>query len=280
MTKPIDVLLHFTRLKSAQGILNSGQLRLNEMFKSNDFHENINRLKMMAFMLDAGKSGADDIMDCLRERDELIDQYAENIFSVSLSRAFALPTSSHSSNDWIVYAPSLGIRKMWGQYADGWAGACLVFDRQKLIAQFEQSQACNSWKFHFEVEYLPNLVSINSTEELSQIFHLESNFKQYFKQKHIDWNDEQEYRFIEFSKGKKLRSNPQPFIQFEGSLLHVLLGPKNNPHSFSEERANECCVECISNLANNYSVGVDYLSADINNATTFYFKTQLNNANG
>lgn len=139
---------------------------------------------------------------------------------------------AESQNNW---KEGKGIRKsrMWAQYGNNHSGIAFVFDQKSLLEECK-THVINRWAiFNDKVEYPPynrnktnpcwaNLTenSINSSSDMIEE-HLFQNAKSYWYKKDKDWEDEQEYRIMMFTK------NPQfEYINIAPSLEAVILGDK------------------------------------------------------
>ena len=217
-----NVLLHFTTLKSAALIVRENCLNLGDFHRSNDLHENLKRLHAMPFRMkglpDSNYGGS------FSERSELIDGLG-NIRFLSFCEAQA----DGDGKPWYVKNDKLAFRKMWGQYADKFGGACLIFDKEKLVQAGEQwRNNFESGKAHFsafEVEYKKTTHEIKTIDQLKALSNFEE-LQKHFSIKHEDWKDEQEFRFLFRSSSDEEDFSP---IFLHGSLIGVLLGEKNGP---------------------------------------------------
>ena len=139
---------------------------------------------------------------------------------------------AESQNNWKV---GKGIRKsrMWAQYGSNHSGIAFVFDQESLLGECK-THVTNQWAiFNDKVEYPPynrnktnpcwaNLTenSINSSSGMIEE-HLFQNAKSYWYKKDKDWEDEQEYRIMMFTK------NPEfEYINIAPSLEAVILGDR------------------------------------------------------
>lgn len=219
-----DVLLHFTSLKYAALIISGQAMRLGDFSHSNDIYEDLRRFYAQPLIVD--RSVRPDYKGSFSERARLIDSSGDIRF-LSFCKAEALP-ANELGDAWYVQSPRLAFQKMWGQYADKFGGACLIFDRARL--ENSGRQWLEKWKHvgaefaAYDVEYLSHVLSIRALSALSQLsdFH---NLQQFFSKKHNDWEDEQEFRLL-------FRVPPDSinYLSVCDSLIGVRLGEKNNPN--------------------------------------------------
>lgn len=217
-----DVLLHFTTLKSAALILNDYALKPGSFARSNDVYENIQRLHAQPFFIE--QLPDQNYRGHSAKKSELIES-ASNIRFLSFCKAKAYLDSDGATL--YVQNDKLAFRKMWGQYADKFGGACLIFDRERLV------QVGNEWPSYlgnsvaefagFDVTYQKQDVSIRTLTRLENLLGFDQ-LRDYFSKKHSDWEDEQEFRFLFRS------SSIYPTLSVCDSLIGVVLGEKNNPN--------------------------------------------------
>lgn len=218
-----DVLLHFTSLKSAALILHEYSLKPGDFARSNDIYENLKRLHAQPFIIEILPD--QNYRGHSAKKSELIGN-AANIRFLSFCKAKAYM----DSNETLLYVSNekLAFRKMWGQYADKFGGACLIFDKERLLETASGLMSCADKAIvefdGFEVDYQPRDASIRTLSQLERL----SEFRQlrnHFAVKHVDWADEQEFRFL-----FRFHSE-QPFvIPVQDSLIGIVLGEKNDPN--------------------------------------------------
>lgn len=218
-----DVLLHFTSLKSAALILHEYSLKPSDFARSNDIYENMKRLHAQPFIIET--SPDQNYHGHSAKKSELIGS-AANIRFLSFCKAKA----NLDSNETILYVENkeLAFRKMWGQYADKFGGACLIFDKERLLetttALTSSSENAMTEFDGFEVVYQPRDVSIRTLRQLEKLSEFRP-LRNHFAVKHVDWADEQEFRFLFRSHSE------QPFvIPVQDSLIGIVLGEKNDPN--------------------------------------------------
>jgi hypothetical protein len=121
---------------------------------------------------------------------------------------------------------------MWANYADGHKGVCLVFDKAALQECFECLNE-NNYLFSGPVSYhdLESYRSITtpaysmyledwlSDEQGYLDYHICNYHNQMFFTKHIDWRDENEFRWVCRSE-----NSDEKFVDFGDALIKVVVG--------------------------------------------------------
>lgn len=141
--------------------------------------------------------------------------------------------------------------RMWAQYGGNHEGFCLLFNRQKLYNQIKECHQSyyDAEAFSVDYEEWHSQISPTSSVEIgydkvdAYLADAELLFKDlrsmnimyYLKRKHPDWRDENEYRWVIFSK-----SANDFFVKYGDALEAVVLGCKFSPESFS---AQEICEQ-------------------------------------
>lgn len=91
----------------------------------------------------------------------------------------------------------MGASRMWAQYADNHKGVCLVFDKKKLVEDFENSFKSELCETHCrKVEYTNNLDSLKETLSQPCDSFLTLDKIQFLFLKCEDFKDEQEFRLL------------------------------------------------------------------------------------
>jgi hypothetical protein len=180
-------VFHFTKFESALRIIATKTLKFGLFENMNDIAE----VKRDVY----GMIPADIISDALSKYQ-----------SISLT----LDNPSHRG---------FKIDPLWGHYAQGGNGACLVFDKDKLsqrvVEQFGEKAKIAS------INYLPNFSNAVFTEGDSQEAvekYIEDNLEDIFFTKSLDWEYEQELRVLikEDDKNEK-------HLYWDDALIAVIL---------------------------------------------------------
>lgn len=173
---------------------------------------------------------------------------------------------------------------MWSFYGEKYQGVCLIFDKQKLIQNFEYTFGESGKKGEIIYE-LKNPIPLNHDELIdiegvmlsnadlrvftfdknsSEIWKLFLKGKRYidlFFRKNKQWDVETEYRFLAFDQKKPnimtLRTD-NLYFDFKDSLIGVMLGPMFNSEYFSRK------IDYLKKLAGESNFMV-YLSKYIDN---------------
>ena len=187
------LISHYTRLEAAESILQSMTLRisLGSFLSANDPRET----KYWHFDVPEIKATHD--FQLLHER-EISDRIKRNIGSLS----FARDTNTIEG----YYRP-----KMWAQYAENHTGVCIIFNRDRLLSSIHRTlnpigrvYAENIEYFSPERDFDPrgcmnitrdDIIQENVNVIAEQI--MEEPYRTfYFFRKHIDWQDETEFRVL------------------------------------------------------------------------------------
>lgn len=122
--------------------------------------------------------------------------------------------------------------RMWAQYADNHRGVCFVFNKELLIRTAQQElfgkgtlyAGAVTYDKHigfdseaFSVRYQQYL-SLGVTNLVQKM--IDRHYRTYYMKKHIDWQQEHEYRFVLRGSGE----TPE-FISIQDSIEAVILGP-------------------------------------------------------
>jgi len=122
--------------------------------------------------------------------------------------------------------------RMWAQYAENHRGVCIVLDRESLnqAVRSKYPDHDDSWVRDGRVRYVtvvndPTSIAIEYREGEVQSC-VNEYFARYsdsrFFAKHVDWRDENEYRWVYFDpdeSGKK-----SPFVAIKDSVVGLVLG--------------------------------------------------------
>lgn len=127
--------------------------------------------------------------------------------------------------------------RMWATYGDNHKGVCLVFNKKELTHQFEKVEnfkisenKMNYDKLIIDAQGRNPLLSNNDLNKIykDNLFDIEKLFKvldsndtltkRYFR-KHYDWNSENEYRWLIFSK-----TSEDLDVDYGNSLKAIFLG--------------------------------------------------------
>ncbi|RKG79733.1 DUF2971 domain-containing protein [Corallococcus exercitus] len=193
-------LFHYTNAEAAIfGILRSGALRLSPFESTNDLWES--RPLYPSLMSHADDHQFEVGMELWNELDRLIRIHAK---VACLTQDWELP-GSVLNPDALRGWNHLSI---WAHYGAKHSGACLQFDRNKLIKAFTTTPVPSALlRFHGPVVYRSasagaglDGVDIGQVREFGldavAINYAETNHGQIFFRKHADWSNETEYRLV------------------------------------------------------------------------------------
>jgi hypothetical protein len=137
-------------------------------------------------------------------------------------------------------APSLrgyGRPRMWAQYAENHSGVCIVLDRERLNQAIHSKYPdhAGSWVRDSEVRYVTSYDDPSSIAIEYREGDVQSCVNEYFTRygdslfftKHVDWHDENEYRWVYYDadeSGTGSSGNKNPFIDIKGSVVGLVLG--------------------------------------------------------
>jgi len=136
-----------------------------------------------------------------------------------------------------------GMPRMWAQYGDNHAGACLVFDRAKLQSLADRKFLKDCW--YDRVDYDPLMLSAGVGAYTFNYEEYKSKGFEYFKQlatqykeqlyfrKHTDWQGEQEWRIATLSEEG---SNTGLLLPYEDALKYIVLGDRATENTIKAVR--------------------------------------------
>lgn len=219
-----DALYHFTRKETAiEHILNKQKLRLGDFNLTNDPQEYKSR------MTSAIGSGWDD-----EKHLEQISRVTRKIDNLIKSSGF-ISLCQNSYRDNILIEEGCLKSRMWSQYGGNHSGICLIFSRELLLKDFENSIPSDHQLLSKEVQYKDPSTRITSSalsvngDELEQT-PPETIAKNYiltsqdivFFQKQPDYKDENEYRIVAIPEPGN--SSCGKMISIKKSLKGIILG--------------------------------------------------------
>jgi hypothetical protein len=158
--------------------------------------------------------------------------WAAEIWGQAHLLAFTIDADDYSAEN-EVFGRGWARARMWEQYGEAHAGVCLVFDRERLVADITESLQGQDLPapYHRPVEYTesgkePLILGADMlTEEVSPqrvSAYIEANHDSLFFLKALDWRSEYEYRFV-------LTAPPGDrgiLTEFRDSLVAVIAGER------------------------------------------------------
>ena len=194
-------LFHYTSLDSAIKIILSNTLRFGKFDNMNDIAE---------------------------VKRELYDENGSEILEqiVFQYRAISLTIDS-GTND-----RGFAIDTLWGYYAEKGNGVCLIFDREKLITEYQNQYRTdedgipNDLTIKYEYEYSNLNFGVGNTyEELEK--YVKENIEEIFYKKDLCWQHEKELRLL-------VKSQDEIFLNLADSLIGAIICvPKENDYKKS-----------------------------------------------
>ena len=192
------MLYHYTSFENCLNIIQSNQLLFGLLKNMND----INELYRPIFY-----NGIDDQLE--EQLKTLINSYQQLSFSSdSKQKGFDIPA-------------------MWGHYAEKGNGACIIFDKVKLMELFK-SQNFFYNKVIYKKEFSSAIIRNKKVNKATRPFSKREILSIFYK-KTIEWAYEQEYRVLVYSPDKEERFK----LYLEDSIVAVVL--HNAPDIKNEE---------------------------------------------
>lgn len=221
-----DNLFHYTKLETAsEHILPSMSIKMGSFKHVNDPRES----KEWKFVIYTRELKTNEIFDS-----KIFEDISKYITHKSLMLCLTRddPTLLTGEEDDRDIRVGYAHPRMWSQYGDNHKGVCLVLDREQLHVSIE-SKVGKVGLFHGPVDYRSSVTSPSGNAfnlpYLEDILdkgmpgilepHIEKYYHDLFFNKHIDWRDEWEYRWV-FRAGNE---NPI-FIPIGNCIKGVILG--------------------------------------------------------
>ncbi len=222
LLKNDDCLYHYTKKSTAiEHILCSKTLKLSSFKNTNDPHEYNNSFSE-GIIWNPNTRIHQDIFTT-------INKYIKN----SIFSSFCKNTYRENILESIGCAKS----RMWSQYGDDHSSVCFVFSKKCLEHTIQSSISSDERMFMSSVEYfnlheLPyarfkynNEARENTGHEHIFFNHILENYKSIFFSKHIDYQDENEFRFVISSNYPEKKAKTD-CINIESSLKAIILGDR------------------------------------------------------
>ena len=205
-------LYHFTSAESLMKILENMTLKLSSFEHLNDLNE-----KEIKFVLQDWLHGL-----------EIKKFITKNCKLISFSRNFELEKGFCECG--------CNHPRMWAQYAENNKGACIVINENKLIQHNNNYLNELFWKIE-NVEYEPYMTNENPVESDVPESFVKKNYRTIFFEKHKDWQQEDERRF--------LCINGPDFLTINDCIEFICLG--NNFESENYEKLSEIVISSVKN---------------------------------
>ena len=176
--KIIDKLYHYTSLSALASILKSGILRFGVLPRMNDITEAVKEIYLQH---DNENTNWDNI--------SRVEEELKLIGLISLTQDGT--------------RAGYAINSMWGHYAEKGEGCCIIFDKEGIIKE------CNKLDFRYGcVTYdgaAPDIIVNNNHNDIGL---LKSSFEENFLHKSQDWENEQEFRIVNFNTSNGIGGLP------------------------------------------------------------------------
>lgn len=237
MKEPFDIrpdaqgesfLFHYTTALGLAAILDSGCLRFSSFERMNDPRE---RQPMNFSFIDPTQA-----VTLTPEQQSRLRGIVDDILRLGAFLACFTAEQTELSEDGY-FARGWARPRSWAQYAGDHQGACLVFDREKLVQSTDDWLTAHPPRMasdirHGRIEYEDRqsvdvhdgwLASMSATDEDGVRKIAEEWRKKYapefYFRKSTDWLSESEYRVLVWPSGRQ-----QPFIPIVESLVGIILG--------------------------------------------------------
>ena len=200
-------LYHYTKFDAFLKILEAMSLRTSSLRNLNDLNEaNIDSLDWN-----------NDFLMMYKAHDYVKDQFSIISFSKNYIEGSKVELGSNHP-------------AMWSHYADNSNGVCLVLDKNVLIENNQKLLSGRFFKFE-NIEYNINCapkhgIEYKHYEDASDFVH--NNYRELFFKKHIDWQYEDEERF--------LVESPEMYLDINGAIKFVVLGCRLSHDSLKLQR--------------------------------------------
>ncbi|WP_456825318.1 DUF2971 domain-containing protein [Cellulomonas sp. P5_E12] len=214
---------HYTRAERLRQILDGGRLRMGPYASTNDPRETKAWYPSLSVPDDEADLAQDEHMRLMADLDGRLRGRAKVL---CLTR----DAEPRDELDAIFqFRRGYARARMWDQYGDRHAGACLVFDRRRLHStivevsapavprfgnvRYENRPVGPTGRFNFDLAALRR----NGVEAEADTF-LREHTRELFFHKNTDWESEQEFRYV------VVDDRPELFVPIWSSLVAVVLG--------------------------------------------------------
>ncbi len=161
-----EYLYHYTTTEAAIGIISSGEMWFSAVNRLNDINE---------------ICGPEVLLEDDRDKDRLKD-LLKHYTQISLTA----DKNGHYGFD---------IPAMWGHYAEKGKGVCLIFDKEKILAEVDRREMYANFVTYSQDRDLNEILYDKNIYNTPEDFILACKNEVFFH-KTIDWEYEQEFRLI------------------------------------------------------------------------------------
>ena len=236
-----DYIYHYTSAETALlYILPQKRLLFSSLANTNDPREN--RWHITACVDDAEIGEADSISSRMHD---IADGILKNTYIMCFSQ-------DNKVSQEPPYFMEKGFRKfrMWAQYANNHKGVCLAFRKELLLEKFN-STYMGMPHFSGDIDYLSFLGTqmrnyeaftlmsseLSKQDEIIVADRIDKYHRAYYFCKHLDWKEENEFRFVIRTDSEK-----KQYLDIDGALEEIILG----------EGFDESQLDLVEMLANNF----------------------------
>lgn len=225
-----DTVFHYTRASAAlEHILFNHELRLTRMADTNDPRE----YQDWSFHL-MGWGASDDSpeppLDRLEEVRKQINKIARTEYRLACFCANPVGVPKPSPvGDSEIHRFGFARSRMWSQYAEDHRGVCIAFSRSELEFQLGTAEFVLSGlvKYQWDVSVAGRDRTLNSRMLAQQgelkfaRDYVRANARQMFFTKHMDYQDEAEYRLLGFD-----RDGTQIYLSVRDAIRGIIVGDR------------------------------------------------------
>lgn len=193
----ISKLYHYTKFDTAIKILESNSIRFGRLHNMNDIHEN-DKLSYVDLSRATINSFPSDVLNAI---DDEMEKYRQISFTTDDDNLEKLGFDLH---------------QMWGLYAENGHGVCLVFDKEILCKELDETVIHEAISYDKTVDsfYIANP---NSSQTIRSDIQMQA--KTLFFHKRKEWEHEQEYRLIKRCPSQK----KEEYLDYSSSLKFIIL---------------------------------------------------------
>jgi hypothetical protein len=236
-------LYHYTTFKTAKKIFESMEIRFSKFNNVNDAKE----FKSFGFMplSSVTPTGTPEYFNGLQQKINKLDLERKNEWKV-----FCCTTDASTYTGGLISsiqrpqpAMPLGCCKdpMWCHYGKAYKGVCFVFDRSKLLDSLKKYCESNDGIdfFYAKVNYTELQNRIDSAkyfpaENYDIDLHIKKHWEEIFMTKSIDWEYEQEVRFLINDKNPENKNVCLPIKDILQGVVITENMKKENIHGIKE----------------------------------------------
>ena len=195
--KNIKKLYHYTKFDTAIKILESHSLRFGRLHNMNDIHENdkLSYIDLTETPINSFPSDVLDAIDCEMAKYRQISLTADDDKKCKLG---------------------FDLHQMWGLYAEKGKGVCLVFDKDILCKQIDDTVLHKTVLYDTSVE---SFYIANPNDSQSIQHDIQRQAEILFFQKRKEWEHEQEYRYIKRCPNLK----KEEYLDYGKALKYIIL---------------------------------------------------------